>query len=138
MTNITTISGDSFQCVGVSRVTLETHTGQRAQVCALVAGEKPLGVDVVLGIAGILALGSIVLKSSSEVQFCDTRKCRAASAAPLVVDVPDFCVRLDVACVTLTWKWMNGAAPDCLHSVVAQYNVSPSMRKGFDGELECG
>lgn len=137
-TNITTISGGLFQCVGVGRVTLETPTGQRAEVWALVAREKPLGVDVVLGIAGISALGGVVVKSSSEVQFCAPKLCGAVSTVPLVVDAPDFSVRFDEGSVTwtVTWKWTNGAGPDCLRNVVAQYNVSPSMRKEFDGELD--
>lgn len=70
---------------------LETQVGQHAQLCAQVAGEKLLGMDVVLGIAGILVLGGIVVKTSTEVQFCSMRKlCGTVSAVPLVVDAPDF------------------------------------------------
>lgn len=107
------------------------QAGQRAKMCALVAGEKPLGVNFVLGIGGSSALGGVVVESRIEVQFCGTRKlCGAASTEPLVVDAPDFSVRFDTASVkwTLTWKWTNEAAPDILRNVVAKYNVSPSMR----------
>lgn len=41
MTIITTISGDIFQCIGVSKVTVETSTGLRAQMQALVVSEPP-------------------------------------------------------------------------------------------------
>lgn len=68
--NIMTISGGSFQCAGVGSVTVETPTGQRAHMNVLVACERPLGVDVVLGISGISALCGVIVKSTSEIQFC--------------------------------------------------------------------
>ena len=122
-------------------MTVETFTGLRALMQALVVNEPPLGVDVVLGIAGIEALGGVVVKSSSDVQFCGAgqrRLCGAAAQAPLVVDAPDFNVRFNTArrSWTVTWKWTNGAAPDCLYNTVAQYSVSPSMRQEFSQELE--
>lgn len=139
-TSITTISGDSFQCIGVGNVVMETPTGQRAQINALIMCEQPLGVDVVLGISGISALGGVIVKSPFDIQFCGSKKqCGAATAStPLTVNAPDFSVRFDTKCRVwiVSWKWANGAAPDCLKNTVAQYNVSPSMRQEFDKELE--
>ncbi|KAK3878418.1 hypothetical protein Pcinc_017002 [Petrolisthes cinctipes] len=70
-TNITTISGDLFQCIGVGSVMMETPTDQRAQMNVLVVHEQPL--------------------SPSEIQLCGRKKqCGAATAsALLVVDAPD-------------------------------------------------
>lgn len=48
-------------------MTVEMPTRQLARVHALVVGKLPLGMDAVLSIAGISALGDIVIKSSSEV-----------------------------------------------------------------------
>ena len=120
---------------------METSTGLCAQMQALVVSEPPLGVDVVLGIAGIEALGGVVVKSTSDVQFCGAgqrRLCGPAAQVLLEVDAPDFRVRFNTAhrSWTVTWKWTNGAAPDCLYNTVAQYNVSPSMRQEFSQELE--
>ena len=137
-TNIKTISGDYFQCVGVGNMTVETSTGQRAQVHTLVMNEPPLGVDAVLGIAGVTALGGVVVKSPTDVQFCgNERVCGATSTAPLVVDAPDFSVQFNATqrTWTVTWKWTDGKAPDCLQNTVAQYNVPTSMRREFDEEL---
>ena len=75
----------------VGSVTVEVSTGQRTQMHMLVMSEQPLGVDVVLGIAHISALSCVVVKSSSEVHFCVTRRlCDVMFAAPLVVDASDY------------------------------------------------
>ena len=62
-TNITTISGDSFQCTRVGSVMVETPTGQHALMNVLVTSKQPLGVDVEIGIARISALDGGVVKS---------------------------------------------------------------------------
>lgn len=59
------------------------------QDTALVTSKWPLGVDVVSGIADIMALGNIIVKPSEEVHFHETEQpCGAVSRAPLVVDTP--------------------------------------------------
>ncbi|KAK8388706.1 hypothetical protein O3P69_020597 [Scylla paramamosain] len=52
--------------------------------------KQPLGVDAVLGITGISALGGVVVKSSSDIQFCGSdRLSGATSTAARVVNTPD-------------------------------------------------
>lgn len=141
ITSVTTISGDTFRCTGVGEVSVETPAGLCARLEALVVSQPPLGADVVLGIAGIEALGGVTVKSASDVQFCGAgqrRLCGTAAPAPLVVDAPDFSVQFNTVSRTwiVTWKWTNGAAPDCLGNTVEQYNVPLSMRQAFCQELE--
>ncbi|XP_045101323.1 uncharacterized protein LOC123498225 [Portunus trituberculatus] len=141
ITSVTTISGDTFRCTGVGEVSVETPAGLCARLEALVVSQPPLGADVVLGIAGIEALGGVTVKSASDVQFCGAgqrRLCGTAGPAPLVVDAPDFSVQFNTVSRTwiVTWKWTNGAAPDCLGNTVEQYNVPLSMRQAFCQELE--
>lgn len=117
---------------------MKTSTG----LCALVVGEPPLGMDNVLGIAGIEALGGgVVVRLSSAVQFCSTGQQwmhGAVAQVPLVVDAPDFSVPFNTAhqSWTVTWKWTNGAAHKCLYNTVAQHKMSPSMCHEFHQELE--
>lgn len=140
MTIIITISEDTFQCTRIGKITLETSTGLSAQIQPLVVSELPLGVDIMLGIAGIEALGGVVVKLLTDVQFCGTGQwqlCGAAAQVPLVVDAPDFSLQFNTACqsCTVMWKWTRRPVPDCLNNTMAQY-VSPSMRQEFNQEME--
>lgn len=59
------------------------------QDIALETSKWPLGVDVVSGIADIMALDSIMVKPSEEVHLYEMEQlCGAASREPLVVDTP--------------------------------------------------
>lgn len=51
-------------------MSVETPAGLCARLEALVVSQPPLGADVVLGIAGIEALGGVTVKSASDVHFC--------------------------------------------------------------------
>ena len=115
LVRVTTISGDELKCSGVGNVTVEAPTGHRASLEALVVEERPLGVDMVLGVAGISALGGVTVLSASEVRFCG-----AVCRAPLSVDAPDFSVRFDAERRkwTVAWKWSDGVGPECLKETV--------------------
>ena len=130
---VTTISGDELKCSGVGHVTVEAPTGHRASLEALVVEERPLGVDMVLGVAGVAALGGVTVLSASEVRFCG-----AVRRVPLDVETPDFRVHFDSVgrkwCVA--WKWSDGVGPQCLGNTVPQYTVSPSARREFEAELD--
>ena len=87
---VTTISGGSLRCRAVGSVEVETLTGRRAVLEALVVDQRPLGADMVLGMSGIGALGGVTVLSPD-----DTRFFAAGSRAPLAVDAPDFSVRFE-------------------------------------------
>ena len=90
LVRVTTTSGDELRCSGVSSVTVEAPTGHRASLEALVVEQRPLGVDMVLGVAGISALGGVTVISPSEVRFCG-----AVCRAPLCAETSDFHVKFD-------------------------------------------
>lgn len=117
-TNITTINGDSYQSPRVGSITVEMPTSQQAHVHALVVGKQPK-------VGYISAPGSIVIKSSSEVTFCNTGwMCGGASAALLMVDMPNFTVQFNTALWiwTVTRKWENGKAPNSLSNTAVLQN----------------
>ena len=67
---VTTISGDPFACCGKGNVTVETPTGQSAEIEVLVVSAPPMGVDAIVGMSGIAALGGVSVLRPSEVRFC--------------------------------------------------------------------
>ncbi|KAF0308752.1 hypothetical protein FJT64_020068 [Amphibalanus amphitrite] len=101
---VTTISGDDLKCSGIGSVTVEAPTGHRAALETLVVDERPLGVDMVLGVSGISALGGVTVLSPSVVRFCG-----AVCRAPPDIETPDFRVQF------------NAAARKCAERVVAHF-----------------
>ena len=132
-TAVTTMSGASFYCSGVGTVEVSTATGQSARLDVLVLEDQPMGVDMVLGVPGISALGGVTIGSPSDVRFCGTA-CRSVPA----VDHPDFSVKFDPAerSWTVAWKWQNGVEPACLNNRVPEYAVSAEARQEYDEELK--
>ena len=130
--DVTTISGGSLRFRGVGSVEVETPTGRRAVLEALVVDQRPLGADMVLGMSGIGALGGVTVLSPD-----DTRFCAAGSRAPLAVDAPDFSVRFESETRrwTVAWKWDEGRVPDCLSNSTAEYAVPRAAREEYDAEL---
>ena len=47
-------------------------------ISVLVLGQRPLGVDLILGMSGITALGGVIVKSPSDVSFCGGVVCTGA------------------------------------------------------------
>ena len=135
LVRVTTISGGELRCSGVGTVTVEAPTGHRASLEVLVVEERPLGVDVVLGVAGISALGGVTVLSPAEVRFCGA-VCHAPP--PLDIETRDFRVQFDAAerKWSVAWKWSDGVGPQCLTNAVPQYAVPPAARHEFEAELD--
>ena len=148
---VTTISGDPFTCSGKGTVAVQTPSGQHADVEVLVVSERPMGADMIIGMAGIAALGGITVIRPTEVRFCGTAcgpapqvsaadlstKSATADGPALQVDAPDFSAKFDPQerVWTVAWKWADGAGPDQLKNCVAQYKVPEEDRQQFDEEL---
>ena len=132
--SVTTVGGERLTCDGVGRVVVETPSGQRAEVSVLVLSRRPLGVDLILGMGGISALGGVVVRSPSEVAFCGGA---IAAGSELAVDAPDYVVHFDPRerIWKVSWKWSNGSGPERLKNQTAMYNVPEDIRSDFDGEL---
>ena len=130
---VTTISGSELKCCGVGGVVVEAPTGHRAALETVVVEKRPLGVDLVLGVSEISALGGVTVLSPAEVRFCG-----AVCPVPLSVDAPDFSVCFDSVerKWTVAWKWSDGEGPECLTNTVAQYAVPPAARREYDAELD--
>ena len=131
---LTTVGGERLSCDGVGRVTVETSAGQRAEISALVMDQRPLGVELILGVDGISALGGVIVKSPTDLVFCGGA---VAPEARLSVDAPDYEVHFDdqEKIWKVSWKWSKGSAPECLKNQAAVYNIPENIRADFDGEL---
>ena len=71
---VTAISGDHFTCSGTGSVTVETRAGRRVEIPVWVVSDPPMiGGDLIIGMAGITALGGVAVVGQSEVQFCGAR-----------------------------------------------------------------
>lgn len=156
---MTTISGDKLQCCGTGSIEVKT-TDRRVKLEVLVVPERPLGVDIVLGMNGITALGGISLRTPTDVEFCaaaavahrghevdaaETRRDVEFGAAatvtpqgPAVVDAADFTARFsnEQQAWTVAWKWTGGAGPECLRNEVAEYAVPSDARREYDAEID--
>ena len=115
---VTTVGGEQLSCDGVGRVTVETSSGQRAEISVLVMDRRPLGVELILGMDGISALGGVVVRSPSDVVFCGAA---VAPEARLAVDAPDYEVHFygRKKIWELSWKWSTGSGPECLKNQAA-------------------
>ena len=49
---------------------LQTPNGTKVQLTVLIVDRPPLGLDMILGMAGISALGGVSVKTPSELRFC--------------------------------------------------------------------
>ena len=139
-TAVTSLSGDPLLASGNGRVQLSTHSGQSAEVRVLVLDKKPMGIEMVLGVPSISALGGFIIGSPSDVKFCgevNLVHTEEGSEGALVVDAPDFTVRFDAdeRAWTMSWKWENGAEPVCLPNRVPEYGMSTEARVEFEAEL---
>ena len=131
---LTTVNGGTLCCSGVARVAVECQD-RRVTLEALVVPDRPLGVELILGMSGITALGGVSLRTPTDVTF------RAAAgvtrAREIAVDAPDFEVKFspDSGQWTVAWKWTGGVGPECLRNSVAEYAVPPAARHEFDAEI---
>ncbi|XP_043200350.1 uncharacterized protein LOC122369575 [Amphibalanus amphitrite] len=121
---------------GTAKVTMECQ-GKRVTLAAFVVPDRPLGVDMVLGMSGITALGGISLRTPTDVRICAAA---AAEVDPqgLALDAADFSARFEAQTGewTVAWKWADGEGPEYLQNQVAQYAVPPEARPAYDAELE--
>lgn len=131
-----TVNGGTLKCCGTVNVIVDHHRDQRIVLAALVVPERPLGVDMVLGMSGITALGGISLRTPTDVRFC------AAAAEvccqDVAVDAADFAARFSAGSGewTVAWKWAVGSGPERLCNDVAQYAVPSAARPAYDAELD--
>ena len=132
--SMTTVNGGTLRCSGSADVTVECQ-GQRVTLAALVVTDRPLGVDLVLGMSGIVALGGVSMRTPADVSF---RVAAAVTRQGLTVDAPDFTAEFtpDSGVWTIGWKWAGGARPECLQNTVPEYKVPAALRPAYEAELD--
>ena len=120
------ISGETRTCCGVGTVNIRTRTGKSANVEALVALEKPLSFDPLLGYDAISALGVVHIMQTGAVQFQE----KTPMCAALRIDQPDFSVEFDQhqKAWTASWRWSGNQEPAKLRNGVAEYHVPDQIR----------
>ena len=86
---MTTVNGGTLHCIGTAEVTV-THQGRQATLQALVVPDRPLGMDMVLGMSGITALGGVSLRTPADVRVCAVA---AVDESPAAAKTPVASVR---------------------------------------------
>ncbi|KAF0291481.1 uncharacterized protein FJT64_010401 [Amphibalanus amphitrite] len=106
---------------GTAKVTMECQ-GKRVTLAAFVVPDRPLGVDMVLGMSGITALGGISLRTPTDVRICAAA---AAEVDPqgLALDAADFSARFEARTGewTVAWKWADGEGPEYLQNQLVSH-----------------
>ncbi|KAF0299565.1 hypothetical protein FJT64_027718 [Amphibalanus amphitrite] len=96
--------------------------GKRVTLAAFVVPDRPLGVDMVLGMSGITALGGISLRTPTDVRICAAA---AAEVDPqgLALDAADFSARFEARTGewTVAWKWADGEGPEYLQNQLVSH-----------------
>ena len=134
--SVTTMSGERQQCRGIGRVTVRTASGREAVVEALVVDFKPLGLDLILGMTGIAALGGVTIRPPNEVRLGEGQNVVGAAVADLRVDRQDFSAvfSAEKAAWTVNWRWSE--EPGQLRNRVAEYTVPADLRTAYESELK--
>ena len=132
--NIFTVSGERSECDGVGQVSVELEDGTKAVFSALVVREKPLGLDLILGMDGIEALGGVTVLSANQARFGAEDVCAAAVEE---IDEADFKISYDAESRkwTVAWKWNSGIGPKELTNTTAEYRIAPSARDEYEEEV---
>lgn len=151
--DLAAVNGSRLRSIGVTDVTVRVSGGgQPVTMRAVVVPERPLGVDMLIGMPGITALGGVAVRAADDVRFgvaergipralgppVQMGQCNAVPPAALKVDAKDFSVQYDAASKVwiVAWKWRDGATPECLSNRVPQYRVPAEALKEFDTELK--
>ena len=129
------MSGERCECDGVGQVSVQPQSGVKAVVSALVVREKPLGLDLILGMDGIEALGGVTVLSATQARFGVEDVCVAGAVEEM--DDADFKISYDVEARRwrVTWKWNDGKGPGELMNTIAEYRIAPAARAEYEEEV---
>ena len=142
--NLVTVSGEESACEGEGKVRVEA-AGRSAVVNVLVVSFKPMGVDFILGMNGITALGGVTIRGrtgSRSVTFNEhegstQNLCASGTVGNIEVDKPDFNVVFDQSSGSwvMRWKWANNSPP-ILDNRLPGYFVQSEVREDYEKELD--
>ncbi|KAF0301931.1 Salivary glue protein Sgs-4 [Amphibalanus amphitrite] len=107
---------------GTAKVTMECQ-GKRVTLAAFVVPDRPLGVDMVLGMSGITALGGISLRTPTDVRICAAAAAAEVDPQGLALDAADFSARFEAQTGewTVAWKWADGEGPEYLQNQLVSH-----------------
>ena len=144
---LTTVNSGTLHCTCTSSGRSESP-GQASDARSLVVPERPLGIDMVLGMSGGTALGGVRLtapadvgttvrsgngggsgvvgRPSAAVASAAEPAAAAVPAAEVSVDAADFTDRFSAMSGewTVAWKWTEGDGPGLLRNGITQYAVT--------------
>ena len=138
--NVTTVSGERYQCMGTSEVQIQLFSGACVTVSALVVPFKPLDYDFILGMNCVRALHGVTVNSSEDVRF-GVEECRSLSAVETAktvnIEEKDFKLTYNQNTKewTVQWKWCAGTGPQRLRNTVSEYSVPQEARQEYENEL---
>ena len=128
-----TIDGTSQAYCGVGTVSLLTNGGGHA-IVNIVACERLLGYDLLIGIDAIRALGGITVTPAGDAKLGGGKEACAA----LCVNEPDFDASFDYneKIWTARWKWTRKKASTLLCNQIAEYKTPDNIRGEYVRELQ--
>uniref|UniRef100_A0A5S6Q4C2 Uncharacterized protein n=1 Tax=Trichuris muris TaxID=70415 RepID=A0A5S6Q4C2_TRIMR len=136
---VTTVSGQSLQCIGVSVIRLQPPGGSEAAVEAIVTDKRPLGFELILGMNGIAALGGVTVRDERRINFGvgNTFAAAVCNGGEIRLEERDFTAIYNptVRAWTARWKWTNGMQPTSLRNKVQEYPPSGEVREKYEEEL---
>lgn len=117
-----------------SRDRVDSHSWRGyAEVNILVARERPLSYNLLIGIDAIRALGGVTITPARDVKLGGGKQACAA----LCVKEPDFKAAFDHTkrMWTAKWKWTLKDVPTLLRNKVAEYKIPDNIRGEYEKEI---
>ena len=143
--SLVTVSGERSVCEGKGRVRVDV-AGKSVVVKVLVVSYKPMGVDLILGMNGITALGGVTIGEGRDpfsVTFDKPSSMKGdvdeVAAAGLrddskkVIMDPDFVATFEEGKWTVAWEWRGQEV--CSEGKAVTF-ASPVDREAFNHEIE--
>lgn len=144
-----TIDGQTFRCSGNAcvRLTVPDSEMDAVDLQVMVVKQKPLGLDVILGMDAIGKFGGVFVRSPGQLAFGTVSASRkllperggntvaSVGGAAIRVSRPDFDITYDSSSRnwTASWKWTDGAPH--LYGSVEEYPMPGNVRQDYEEEL---
>ena len=102
---MTTVNGGTLRCTGTAKI-IVSHGARRVMLSALVVQHRPIGMDLMLGMSGITAVGGVSLKTPADFRLCAVAE--PAEVAPAAAVAAEPALAVDAAAAAATAAFVRG------------------------------
>lgn len=136
------MDGTSLPVAGELDVSICVDGAAIACKCLIV--ERMLaGIDVILGMDAIVALGGLFVTEDRTARFGEMTGVTAVATAEqpqsdncCTVDTENFSAVFNGSEWLVSWKWRDGIAPELLKNKISKYYISSNSREEFEAKLD--